>query len=76
MRIVGKRKERTISLAACGELLLEGARFNDEIHRMPGGDVAGIPKGVYRFRTHAEANRQQDAFIVAGMVELARRRLK
>jgi hypothetical protein len=75
MRIVGKRKERAISLAASGELLLEGARFNDEIHRIPGGDITGMPKGVYRFKTHAEANQQQEAAIIAGMVELARRRV-
>lgn len=74
MRIVGHRKQRPISFAANGELLVEGARFNDEIHRLPGGSVTCIPKGVYRFKTHEEANRQQDACIVAAMVQLARER--
>lgn len=76
MRIVGNRKERPISFSASAELLLEGARFNDEIHRMPGGSITGFPKGVYLFKTHAEANRQQEECIIAGMVELARSRLK
>lgn len=74
MRIVGKRNERVISLAANSDLLIEGAHFNDEIRRMPGSDIAGMRKGVYRFMTHAEANRHQDACIIAGMVELARKR--
>lgn len=74
MRIVGNRKERVISLAANADLLIEGAHFNDEIHRMPGSDIAGMRKGVYRFMTHAEANRHQNECIIAGMVELARKR--
>jgi hypothetical protein len=76
MRIVGKRKESSISYSARSDLLIEGARFNDEIHRLPGGQITCIPKGVYRFKTHAEANRQQEDFIIAGMVQLARERVK
>lgn len=76
MRVVGKRKERPISSAANAEMLAEGARFNDEMHRMPGGDITGMRKGVYLFKTHAEANRHQEACLIAGMVELAMRRRK
>jgi len=76
MRIVGNRKERAISFSANAELLIEGAHFNDEIHRMPGGGITGFTKGVYHFKTHAEANRQQEKCIIAGMVEVARSRLK
>ncbi len=76
MRIVGKRRERPISRAASAELLIEGARFNDELHRLPGGDITGMRKGVYLFKTHAEANRHQEACLVAGIVELAMRRRK
>ena len=76
MRIVGNRKERPISFSASAELLLEGARFNDELHKLPGGGITGFPKGIYRFKTHAEANRQQEECILACMVELARNRLK
>ncbi len=76
MRIVGLRIERPISLSARVDLLKEGARFNDEIHRMPGGNITCCPKGVYRFKTHAEANRQQEECVIAGMVQLARERAK
>lgn len=75
MRIVGHRSERQITPTASPELLLEGARFNDEIHKLPGGNVTRIPKGVYRFKTHEEANRQQEQCIVELIVQLARERI-
>lgn len=67
MRTVGHRKELPISFSASAALLAEGARFNDEIHRLPTGQASYIPKGVYRFRTHADANRQQLDCLVDGM---------
>ncbi len=76
MRIVGIRKQRAISRAARIDLLIEGARFNDEIHCMPGGKTTCIPKGVYRFKTHDEANQQQEKYIIAGMMQLAQERAK
>lgn len=76
MRIVGKRKDSAISFSARSDLLIQGARFNDEIHRMPGGQITGIPKGVYRFINHTEANRQQEECIISGMVRLARERVR
>ena len=74
MRTVGHRKERPISPMASGTLLAEGARFNDEIHRLPTGNTTSIPKGVYRFMTHAEANQHQLECLVNGMVQVARER--
>jgi hypothetical protein len=71
MKIVGFRKERPIGSQASGELLVEGARFNEEIHRLPTGGTTFIPKGVYRFKTHAEANRHQMDCLVEGMVRIA-----
>lgn len=32
-----------------------GCLYNDEIHRLPTGQTTCIPKGVFFFRTHAEA---------------------
>ena len=61
-----------VSFAASATLLAEGARFNDEIHRLPGGNDSFIPKGVYRFKTHAEANQHQMECIARGMAALAR----
>jgi hypothetical protein len=70
MRTVGHRQPGSISFAASATLLAEGARFNDEIHRLPGGG-SFIPKGVYHFRTHAEANRHQRECLARGMAALA-----
>lgn len=74
MRIIGQRKERPIGLCASGALLAEGARFNDEIHRLPTGDATFIPKGVYRFKTHEEANQHALDCLTSGMAKIARER--
>lgn len=71
MRTVGRRKERPISLVASGSLLAEGARFNDEIHRLPTGDTTFIPKGVYRFKTLEDADRHQMDCLSKGMARVA-----
>lgn len=71
MRTIGHRKEHPISFSASADLLVAGARFNDEIHRLPTGDTSFIPKGVFRFRTHDEANRHQLDCLVAGMARTA-----
>ena len=74
MRTVGHRIPRNISYAASAVLLVEGARFNDEIHRLPSGHSSFVPKGVYRFKTHAEANRHQLDCLAEGMASVARAR--
>ncbi len=74
MRTVGHRKGRPITFSASAALLEEGARFNDEIHRMPTGNLTFIRKGVFRFKTHEEANRQQLDNLVEGMAQTALKR--
>jgi hypothetical protein len=74
MRTVGGRKARPLSVAGSGALLDEGARFNDEIHRLPTGDRTFIRKGVYRFKTHEDANRHDFDRIAVGMAEIASER--
>lgn len=71
MRTVGQRKERPIGLLPSGALLAEGARFNDEIHRLPTGDTTFIPKGVYRFKTHEDANQHELDCLTKGMAKVA-----
>jgi hypothetical protein len=71
MRTIGHRKERPITFFASGALLEEGARFNDELHRLPTGNQTFIPKGVFRFYRHEDANRQQQDCLVTGMVQIA-----
>ena len=75
MKQVGQRKERPIGLFASGTLLAEGARFNDEMHRLPTGDMTFIPKGVYRFKTHEEACQHQLDCLAKGMAKVALERL-
>jgi hypothetical protein len=72
MRTVGHRKSQPISFAASAARLVEGARFNDEIHRLPSGGHSFIPKGVYRFKAHAEANQHQSDCLAQGMASLVR----
>lgn len=66
MRIVGKRVERPLALRPTAELLAEGLRF---IARSPafGESSTYIPKGIYRFRTHAEAEEQRIACLARGL---------
>lgn len=71
MRTIGRRKEHPITYSASAALLIEGARFNDEIHRLPTGNATFIPKGVYRFKTLAEANRHGADCLAAGMARIA-----
>ena len=74
MRIIGHRKERPITFSASALLLEEGARFNDEIHRLPTGNATFIPKGVFRFKSHEDANQQQLNWLIAGMAKVAMER--
>jgi hypothetical protein len=74
MRIVGHRQPPPISFNASAARLAEGARFNDEIHHLPSGSDSFIPKGVYRFKTHAEANQHQMDCLANGMAYVARAR--
>ena len=74
MRLVGRRSERPLSRSASARLLAEGARFNEEFQRLPLGRTGPVPKGIHRFRSHAEANRHDEACLAARMARLATRR--
>jgi hypothetical protein len=71
MRTVGHRRDRPITFSASADLLIEGARFNDEIHKLPTGGTAFIPKGVFHFKSHEEANRHWQECLVEGMAKVA-----
>jgi hypothetical protein len=57
---------------ASGLLLAEGARFSEALSRL--APTTFVPKGVYRFRSHDDANRQQLDCLVRGMGWLAQQR--
>ena len=74
VRTVGKRKLPEISFHASAELLIEAAKFNDEIHKLPYGNETGVKKGVYRFG-HENANKHQDDCITELMVSIHNRKM-
>ena len=71
MRTVGHRIERPISFHASAVSLAEGAKFNEEMQRLPTGKLTGVPKGIYRFKTHEAANAQQQDCLIEAMVQIA-----
>lgn len=75
MRTIGHRKEPAVTFSASADLLVEGARFNDDLHRLPTGNRSFIRKGLYRFKSHAEANRHDLECLAAGMAEIAMARM-
>lgn len=69
MKVIGKRKVRPVSDKASGFLLKQGATFNDELHRLPTGSTTYFPKGVYRYKTHDEANVHWESCLIEGIVK-------
>jgi hypothetical protein len=74
MRIVGRRTERPLSFSASASLLIEGARFNEDLQKFPGSRLTGIPKGVHRFSNQAQADRFDEDCSARRMAEFAKRK--
>ncbi len=72
MKVIGKRKERDISFHASGDLLREGALFNTEIQKLL--STFRFPRGVFRYRTHEEADRHMSECILDSMVAIQKAR--
>lgn len=71
MRTIGRKSEPLPTSAASGEALMCAASFNEMMQSiMPYGKMGCIPKGIYRFKTHEEANRQQDECLVRHMAKI------
>jgi len=71
MRTVGQKIERPLSADASGELLREAAAFNEMLQNaFPFGGVGHFPKGVYRFSSHAEANKQDGICLAQHMAKI------
>jgi len=71
MRTVGHRKQPDITFAASAARLAEGARFNDGLGGLPTGCRGFIRKGLYRFKSHADANRHDRDCLAEGMAAIA-----
>jgi hypothetical protein len=74
MRQVGSKRERTLAVNASGDLLAQGARFNEAISRL--SQTTFVPKGIHRFSSHDAANRHAGDCLVRGMGRLAATCLK
>ena len=72
MKIAGKRKERDITFHADGALLKEGALFNTEMQKMQ--STFRFPRGVYRYKSHEEADRHMMECVVSSMVDIQKTR--
>jgi hypothetical protein len=73
MRKVGNRLEPVVVEQASGSLLVQAARFSETLSRL--APCGFMPKGVYRYASHEEANRHQEECLVRGMGLLAAQRL-
>lgn len=72
MKQVGSRRERGLAAEASGLLLAEGARFSETVAHLT--RTTFVPKGVYRFRSHEDANRHQEGCLARGMALRASQR--
>lgn len=73
MRIVGKLQEPEITFHASGEALLRGLKMVEEMNRISNADT-GIPIGVYRFKSHEEADAHRTEAEANKMARLAMER--
>jgi hypothetical protein len=72
MKTIGRRHEPPLHVNASGTALAEGARFSESLHHF--SPAVFIPKGVYRFKTHEEANKHWQDCLAASMAKLAEQR--
>lgn len=71
MRTLGRTGEPVLGVASA-DRLKRGCAFNESMQAFfPAGRAGYIPKGVYRFKTHAEANAHQDECLAAHMAKLS-----
>lgn len=67
MKTIGSRKMPELALEPSAALLERAAAINDTLVALLPGGRTGIVKGIYRYRTLAEANRHQDEMTAAAM---------
>ncbi len=72
MKRVGSRQDPRVTLQASGAALAAGARFSESLSHLAPSTF--IPKGVYRFKSHEDANKHQQDCLARGMALLAAKR--
>ena len=65
MRTIGKRAEPSPTFLASATALKEGAAFSASLAALC--KTGHMPKGVYRYPSHAEANAHDDACLAQSM---------
>lgn len=74
MKVLGRSSEPVLGVAS-EDRLKRGCAFNESLQSFfPAGRVGYIPKGVYRFKTHADANAHQDDCLAIHMAQLSLKR--
>ena len=73
MKQVGKRLEQPMTAVPSGAALASNMAFSSDIAKLAGGRVF-FPKGVFRYRSHDQANAHQMACLAVGMAQLAKDR--
>jgi hypothetical protein len=68
MKQVGSRRSQEVTAQASGLLLAQSARFNESMARL--SKTRYIPKGVYRFSSHAQANQHDQDCLARAMAVL------
>jgi hypothetical protein len=71
-RIVGNSRIREIQAEARGEWLREGAQFSTEMQKLPA--IFRFPRGVFRYKTHEEANQHWFEAVVDSIVATQEKR--
>jgi hypothetical protein len=72
-RLVGKRVELALCVHASGEEIKKAAAFNEMLQAaFPFGKKYVCAKGIYRFKTHEEANFHQEQCIAETMALVSR----
>lgn len=73
MRQVGNRVEPSLSAEVSGSALASNIAFSADLTQLAGGRVF-FPKGVFRYKSHDEANAHQLECLAEGMAKLAMER--
>lgn len=67
MKTIGKRIQPELQAVPSGDLLKRAASINEALSALLPGGRTCVLKGVYRYRTLADANRHLDEMTAAAM---------
>lgn len=74
MRTVGRRIQYSVCAEPSAENLLAGARWNTDMQRLAPNFRLPIKRGVYRFKSHEEADAAWQGVLALGIADQATRR--